>query len=48
MSNTELLLKEIEGIPPAYMDEILDSWRRVHTPAPWGGTKGMYPESNTI
>jgi hypothetical protein len=26
----------------------LDSLRRVHTPAPWGGTKGMYPESNTL
>ncbi|MDR3336608.1 MAG: SpoIIE family protein phosphatase [Treponema sp.] len=26
----------------------IDSLRRVHTPAPWGGTKGMYPESNTL
>ncbi|MDR2757742.1 MAG: nucleotidyltransferase domain-containing protein [Spirochaetaceae bacterium] len=25
-----------------------DSLRRVHTPAPWGGTKGMYPESDTL
>jgi type I restriction-modification system DNA methylase subunit len=25
-----------------------DSLRRVHTPAPWGGIKGMYPESNTF
>jgi hypothetical protein len=25
-----------------------DSLRRVHTPAPWGGTKGMDPESNTL
>jgi hypothetical protein len=25
-----------------------DSLRRVHTPAPWGGSKGMYPESNTL
>jgi NAD(P)H-flavin reductase len=25
-----------------------DSLRRVHTPAPWGGTGGMNPESNTL
>jgi hypothetical protein len=25
-----------------------DCLRRVHTPAPWGETKGMYPESNTL
>ncbi|MDR3336569.1 MAG: ATP-dependent DNA helicase DinG, partial [Treponema sp.] len=29
-------------------DDSPDSLRRVHTPAPWGGTKGMYPESNTL
>ncbi|MDR2078300.1 MAG: ATP-binding protein [Treponema sp.] len=26
----------------------IDSLRSVHTPAPWGGTKGMDPESNTL
>jgi predicted nucleotidyltransferase len=26
----------------------IDSLRRVHTPAPWGGTEGMYPESDTL
>jgi hypothetical protein len=25
-----------------------DSLRRVHTPPPWGGTKGLDPESNTL
>jgi hypothetical protein len=25
-----------------------DSLRRVHVQAPWGGTKGMDPESNTL
>jgi hypothetical protein len=25
-----------------------DCLRRVHIPAPWGSTKGMYPESNTL
>jgi hypothetical protein len=27
---------------------VFDSLRRVHTPAPWGGTKGMDSESNTL
>ncbi|MDR1949381.1 MAG: hypothetical protein LBQ38_08315 [Spirochaetaceae bacterium] len=29
-------------------DSLLDCLRRVHTPAACGGTKGMYPESNTL
>jgi hypothetical protein len=39
----------------AIIKPYFDSLRRVHTPRtrlsagePWGGTKGMYPESNTL
>jgi hypothetical protein len=32
----------------AYRGTVYDCLRRVHTPAPWGGTKGMCPESNTL
>ncbi|MDR1972188.1 MAG: hypothetical protein LBQ46_09740, partial [Treponema sp.] len=34
----------------AQFDEVhrFDCLRRVHTPAACGGTKGMYPESNTL
>jgi hypothetical protein len=31
-----------------YPHALFDCLRRVHTPAACGGTKGMYPESNTL
>jgi hypothetical protein len=38
----------VKLIPENPAEAFLDSLRRVHTPAPWGGIKGMYPESNTL